>query len=57
VYFDVADTVVMISQCIDVTTRAMDIVASHSESKQSVPTPRNATPTPFGNVAKRCTST
>ena len=52
-YFDVADTVVMISQCIDVTTRAMDIVASHSESKQSVPTPRNATPTPFGNVAKR----
>ena len=59
-YFDVAGTVVMMSdyQCVDVTSLAMDIVASHSEQSKSSVSTRNAaaapTPTPpFGNVAKR----
>lgn len=49
-YFDVADTVVMMNdyRCIDVTDRAMEIVAKQSGSKQT-----NASTVSFGNVAKR----
>ena len=51
-YFDVADTVMMMSdyKCIDVTKRAMDIVAFHSKKKYEG---LNSALSCFGNIATR----